>query len=118
MRKTVLLTALVISNVAFAGNNITADTNLAIGANTILANFKRVTEVPATETPNVDKSLAIGARSILGIFPRQTEVASTEKANVEASKTAFIKGVMNRTNDYYQQNPNRQATNEGKVNVN
>lgn len=89
---TLMLTALS----ATAGDVVTADTNLQIGANTILAKFERVTEVPPHETPNVDKSLAIGARSILGIFTAVTEVSDNNVPNVEASKNAFINGVMDR----------------------
>jgi hypothetical protein len=75
---------------------LTADTNLAIGANTILANFKRLTQVPASEVPNVDRSLAIGARSILGIFTRQTQVATDNVPDVDVAKNSFIQGVMQR----------------------
>jgi len=88
------------ASMAHAGEQITADTNLAIGANTILAKFERVTEVPASEIPNVDKSLAIGARSILGIFPRVTQVNTTEKPSVDKSRDAFVDGVLNRTSSY------------------
>jgi hypothetical protein len=75
---------------------LTADSNLAIGANTILGKFERVTAVPASEVPNVDKSLAIGAASILGIFPRQTQVALGNIPSVDAAKNGFIQQVMNR----------------------
>lgn len=89
---------------------LTADTNLAIGANTILANFKRVTEVPAGGVPNVDQSLAIGARSILGIFPRQTQVAADNVPDVDVAKNSFIHGVMQRQAGYSLVTPAVHAT--------
>lgn len=79
-----------------SAGELTADSNLAIGANTILGKFERVTAVPASEVPNVDKSLAIGAASILGIFPRQTQVAPGNLPKVEVAKNGFIQQVMHR----------------------
>lgn len=96
MKQVIASTLLLTATIAQAGEVVTADTNLQIGANTILANFERVTEVPASETPNVDKSLAIGANSILGIFPVVTKVSDQNVPSVDASKNAFIDGVMNR----------------------
>ncbi|MGP1716034.1 MAG: hypothetical protein ACTS9Y_02545 [Methylophilus sp.] len=91
--------------VSVSAGEVTADSNLAIGANTILAKFTRLTEVPAGDIPNVDKSLAIGARSIFGIFPRQTEVAPGNIPNVDAARDGFIQGVMSRQADYRLSNP-------------
>lgn len=88
---------------------VTADSNLAIGANTILAKFPRLTETPASETPNVEKSLAIGARSIFGIFPRLTEVDANNVPNIDVARNGFIRGVMNRQADYQSGSPVRQA---------
>lgn len=97
----VLMTCALSANAA----DVTADSNLAIGANTILAKFTRLTEVPAGEMPSVDKSLAIGARSIFGIFQRQTEVGPGNIPNVDVARNGFIQGVMNRQADYRLGNP-------------
>lgn len=98
--KTIIASVLMTCSISAFAGELTADSNLAIGANTILAKFTRVTEVPAGEIPNVDKSLAIGARSILGIFERVTEVSSDNVPSVDASKNAFVDGVLNRDAGY------------------
>lgn len=90
--------------VSATAGELTADSNLAIGANTILGRFERVTAVPAGELPNVDKSLAIGAGSILGVFPRQTQVAAGNIPDVDVARNGFIQNIMNR-----QLNPSREV---------
>jgi len=96
----------------------TADTNLTIGANTILAKFNRVTAVLANEVPNVDRSLAIGARSILGIFPRQTQVEPGNVPNVDVARNGFIQGVMNRQAGDQQRAPAQHVTADQGVVIN
>ncbi|MDP3777573.1 MAG: hypothetical protein CTY35_03315 [Methylotenera sp.] len=90
---TVILTTSIISVSANAAE-VTADTNLAIGANTILANFKRLTEVPVAETPSVDKSLAIGVNNILGNFKRLTQVELDRQAINSAPENEYMKALL------------------------
>lgn len=81
-----------LSTSAFAAE-VTADSNLAIGANTILAKFERVTEVKSNEPLSVDKSLAIGANTILAKFERVTEVDLNRVSNANVAKNSFIDSI-------------------------
>lgn len=94
--KNVAMMMLVTSVLSVSANasEVTADSNLAIGANTILANFKRVTEVSASEKPNVDKSLAIGANSILGNFTRMTQVETDRKPINNAASNEYMNAIL------------------------
>jgi hypothetical protein len=83
-----------LSSTAMAGD-VTADTNLAIGVNTILAKFERVTEVKSNEPLSVGKSLAIGANTILARFERVTEVDVNRKASPNVAKNSFIDTIAN-----------------------
>jgi len=94
--KWIVSSALMVAAISASAGEVTADSNLAIGVNTILSKFERVTAVPAGEVPNVDQSLAIGARSILGIFPRQTQGAPSTVANGDGAKNGFIQSVTER----------------------
>lgn len=98
--KTMIAATLLVGSVSAYAETLTADTNLAIGARSILGIFPRVTEVSPSEKPNVDKSLAIGANSIFGVFPRATQVDSANIPSVDQSRDSFVNGVMNRNAGY------------------
>lgn len=98
-----------LSSSAFAGE-VTADSNLAIGANTILAKFERVTEVKSNEPLSVDKSLAIGANTILAKFERLTEVDLNRASNPNVAKNSFIDSISNQTVHASKQTKNVQAS--------
>jgi hypothetical protein len=109
MMKTIIAATLLVGSFSAYAETVTADTNLAIGARTILGVFPRVTEVSPSEKPNVDKSLAIGANSILGVFPRVTQVDPANTPNVDQSRDSFVNGVMNRNAGYKSRTISREA---------
>lgn len=84
-----------LSSTVMAGG-ITADTNLTIGVNTVLAKFERITEVRKNEPLSVDKSLAIGANTILAKFERVTEVDPLRAENPNVAKNSFIDTIANK----------------------
>lgn len=107
--KTIIAATLMVGSLSAYAENVTADTNLAIGARVILGISPRVTEVSPDEKPNVDKSLAIGTNSILGVFPRVTQVDSANVPSVNHARDSFVNGVMNRNADYKSRTTSKEA---------